>query len=211
MLKDNEYFATQHKVISMYDAFISYGYSNDFCEELLEIASLLYKPEASKDIPRYDSDEWFDVGFWGGSIPCSQKTADFIKQVNIKNHEIYREYKLEIITKALTEGNVDETIKIISDISIANEQTFQKIFELGWSNLDGRYHESGWKLLYKLVDRADNQLIKQFFDDHDTSKFDDMQNRRFKHLTDVFEENAYYLEQAEEAAKRQYEEQFEKQ
>lgn len=211
MLKDNEYFATQHKIISMYDAFISYGHSNDFYEELLEIASLLYKPEASKDIPRYDSDEWFDVGFWGGPIPCSQKTASFIKLINRKNTEIYRKYKTEAITKAITEGNVDATIKIISDIIVANKLTFNKIFELGWGKLDGPNHENGWKLLYKLINRSDNKLTQQFFDDYDTSKFDDMQNMRFKHLIEVFEENEYYREQAEEATRRQYEEQFEKQ
>lgn len=185
--------------------------SNDFCDELLEIASLLYKPEVSKNIPRYDSDEWFDVGFWGGPIPCSQKTASFIKFINEKNTEIFRKYKSESITKAIAEGNVDATIKIISDISVANKLTFNKIFELGWRNLDGTNHENGWKLLYKLINKSDNKLTQQFFNDYDTSIFDDMQNMRFKHLIEVFEENEYHREQAEEAARRQYEEQFERQ
>lgn len=211
MVKDLNYFATQHKIISLYDALISYGYSNTYKNRLIEMAETLYKPSTLRDIPRYDSDEWFDVGFWDGPIPCSHETADFIKLVNVKNQEKYRQYKLETITRALAESNVDATIRSISDISVVNEGTFQKIFDLGWKSLDGMDHENGWKLLHKLIDRADSKLITKFFKSRDTAQFDDIENKRFKHLKEAFEEKEYYREQAEEAARRQYEEQFEKQ
>ncbi|MCD8511018.1 MAG: hypothetical protein LRY73_14925, partial [Bacillus sp. (in: Bacteria)] len=187
------------------------GYSEKYKEQLIEIAAMLYKPTNIKEVPRHDTENWYDVGFCGGMIPCSPETSNFIKSINSQNIAAFKKHREEMISRVLAEKNANETIDFISDTIISKEKHFYEIFNLGWESLDSENHEIGWKLLYKLLERASEKLIRQFFDDWDTTKFDDIENKRFKHLKEVFEENEYYRRQAEEAQRRYYEEQFEMQ
>lgn len=207
--KDLEYFSSQHNVISLYDALISYGCLKDHKNKLIKIAESLYIATTKKNIPQYDSSDWFDVEFWGGPIQCSSETSNFIKLINQKNQEKYREYKMNMIEEAMSERDIAMIVETIKEMDIVKEGTFKMIFDLGWNSLDGPQHDEVWELLYKLIEKSERKPTDKFFKFFETDRLDDIQNKRLKHLKDFFNDTVHYKEHMEVLAALHYAEPFE--
>ena len=96
-LKDQSYFYSQAKVISIFEALCFHKIISKDVEKYAEICSLLdYEVTNQGRLKYYDEEEWVDYAPWGAEIPCDSLTVKLIELVNTDNKKRYDRAKSQM-------------------------------------------------------------------------------------------------------------------
>jgi len=93
-LKDQSYFYSQSKVISIFEALRFHNIISKGVKKFAEICYLLdYELTNKGRLKYYDEQEWCDYEAWGEEIPCDALTVELIALVNADNKKRYDQAK----------------------------------------------------------------------------------------------------------------------
>ena len=195
--RDLQYFYSQRKTISLYDALNEFGIT-EFCyERALEICTLLpYETKENSQLAYLDEEDWNDFTPWGQEIPCSVLTRKLINAVNEKNRETAEETdrtkKYWTIVSSKNSAEIsEELIRILSE----TEPT-----EIFWREMDElirlMYNKEHFEKALKRIKKKEMPLhmrarIRHFSNAYDEYDFEVEYNR---HMAECYEEYAEYEE-----------------
>lgn len=186
--KDQSYFYSQTKVISIFEALRFHKIISKGVKNFSEICSLLdYEVTNQGRLKYYDEEEWVDYQPWGEEIPCDSLTVKLIAQVNENNKKRYDQAKSLMPYYDITQMTSAQEIK----------DALLEAFKIE------KPTAAYWKQLNQLVDSMpENKLLEEAFGLIDKEDLPLEIRVRFKHFTSVYWEmdfNIQYNRQMMEA------------
>lgn len=196
MSREMEYFSSQERVISLFDALNAWGLcSKQQKEILLEIAKGFASAEK---LLHHNSEKWHDYDY-RGDTGCPRETFKFLSAVNKYNEEIFSTDIIDI--KQATEIDVIKSYEYQYDI---DEEKFELILnklihEVGSKEADGKYI---WKSICRIA--CNNMVVaKSVIKKKLATCIDIVEKIRLKELYEYCEETEFYLEQEQEYMRNQ--------
>ena len=173
-IKDQSYFYSQSKVISIFEALRFHKIISEGVEKYAEICSLLdYEVTNQGRLKYYDEEEWVDYAPWGEEIPCDSLTVKLIALVNEDNKKRYEQAKSLMPYYNIMQMTSAQEIK----------DALLKAFEIE------KPTDTYWKQLDQLIDSMpENKLLEDALELIDKEELPLEIRSRFKHF------NLAYLE-----------------
>lgn len=187
-MKDQSYFYSQSKVISIFEALRFHSIINDNVKKYEEICYILDCELTNQGrLKYYDKEEWADCQPWGEEIPCDSLTVKLIALVNEDNKKRYDQAKslmpyydiMQMASAQEIKGALLEAFKVDKPTVAYWRQLDQLIDSMPENNL--------LEDAFKLIDKEDLPLEIR---------------ARFKHFSSVYWEmdfNIQYNRQMMEA------------
>ena len=187
-IKDQSYFYSQSKVISIFEALRFHEIISEGVEKYAEICSLLdYEVTNQGRLKYYDEEEWVDYQPWGEEIPCDSLTVKLIAIVNEDNKKRYDQARSRMPYYDIMQMTSAQEIK----------DALLEAFKIEKPTV------TYWKQLNQLVDSMpENKLLEDAFELIEKEDLPLEIRVRFKHFTSVYWEmdfNIQYNRQMMEA------------
>ncbi len=180
-LKDLNYFHSQRKAISLFDALVSNQLSLYSVDEYLSACDGLAYEKNGDSLVVYKDEEWSDYTH-EGEMPCAFETSLLIDAFNKSN--------LKKIAKEKRTNPFLYIAELESCDVIKNE--------LIKACAQKEYSERYWKQIDELIECFGNgELFKKAIDSIDVDKLDMITRIRFLHLKDLYDVNRWNLYQLE--------------
>jgi hypothetical protein len=189
--KDLNYFISQRKTISLFEALLYCGVDFANKKSFFEICKLLdYETNKSGNVVKYFDEEWESNDSWGEIIDCEAETSKLILAVNQSNQKRFEEVQAKkkytyFLSLSSSEDMKTELIKIFSNETLTDEY---------WNEL--------------------NELIRIMFENEmfvsairliDVKSLSLYARTKANHFINVFDNYCYEYEMAKQAAENGYE------
>lgn len=189
--KDLNYFISQRKTISLFDALLYCGVEFADKKSFFEICKLLdYETNKSGNVVKYFDEEWGSNSSWGEIIDCEAETSKLILAVNKSNQKRFEEVQAKkkytyFVSLSSSEDMKTELIKIFSNETPTDEY---------WNEL--------------------NELIRIMFGNEtfvsairllDVKSLSLYARTKANHFINIFDNYCYEYEMAKQAAENGYE------
>lgn len=188
--QDLDYFTSQSKVISLYDALLNIKYKQTYKDELFEIAKKLTKINYLEKYEEFKSEYWEDFKF-NQLIQCSKELIEFINNLNNYNYSIYQKTMFKAMKKALDENDTNTIINILKNFNKLSLKIFIPIFEFCLCNIDNGKKGPYWHIIMTLFNITDSGDVEKYLDSKINSEKDYISKIRLIGIKDMQEEYIY--------------------
>ena len=187
--KNSDYFISQSKIISLYDALVLIDDKIEIEENLLEIACILYTPQIDKEPIKYYSEDWSDVGPTG-EIQCPTRTKEFIERLNILNESAFNIYIGESFKQAIEELDFKKLSTLHGKQKIIGIELFERLFDAAFYEIERKFDDELWRFIEKLVENYDTISVDSFLKDRLKKEYNIIKRQRYYKLL----ENLSYID-----------------
>lgn len=195
-LENVGYFLKQKYIVQLYDVFCDIGIINQFRDGLIEMAEKLYEPIINEEPPQFNIDDYNTYNPAEGERQ-NYNVVDIIQYINRYNRESYDALKSKTLNDCIENrdiGGIKEMLKYHKSIKF---EQFKDIYDIATSELHYGYNENIWRLLVCIINKADSEEVKEFFNQEKENKKQGIDNTiisnvRLQRLIDILDEKMYF-------------------